>query len=86
MSFTRYKEDMRNLNAMIAAAPSATNIDLSLDHPGLTIVLRDLLKLFKVFSQDNQPSDTTAVLAFTVSKLKVVDLEDLDGIKASEWI
>jgi hypothetical protein len=50
--FQKYKEDMKNLNAMIAAAPSATNVDFTLDHPGLTIVLRDLLNLFKVFNQD----------------------------------
>jgi hypothetical protein len=80
MLFQKYKEDMINLNDMIAAAPSATNVDLTLDHPGLTIVLRDLLSLFKVFSQDKKPNAATAVLAFTVSKLKVVSMDDLEGI------
>jgi hypothetical protein len=28
---------------MIAAAPSATHVDLTIDHPGQTIILRDLL-------------------------------------------
>ena len=43
MLFEKYKEDMKNLSDMIAAAPSATNVDLTLEHPGHTIVLRDLL-------------------------------------------
>ena len=53
MLIQNYKEDLKNLNAIIAAAPTANNVDLTLDHPGLTTVLRDLLKLFKVFCQDN---------------------------------
>jgi hypothetical protein len=43
MLIQKYKEDMKNLGDMIAAAPSATNVDLCLDHPRQTIVLRDLL-------------------------------------------
>ena len=86
MLIQKYKEDMKNLGDMIAAAPSAINVDLCLDHPSQTIVLRDLLQLFKIFCQEKEPCDDTAVLAITVSKLKVVNLSDLKGIKASDWI
>jgi len=37
------EEEMRNLIDLIAAAPSATNVDLILERPCHTIVLRDLL-------------------------------------------
>jgi hypothetical protein len=42
MLFEKYK-DMKNLSDMIAAAPSSTNVELTLDHPRHTIVLRDLM-------------------------------------------
>ena len=86
MLFEKYKEDMKNLSDMIAASPSATKVELTLDHPGQTIVLRDLLQLFKVFNHLKEPDGDTAILAITVTKLKVVNLNDLEAIKASEWI
>ena len=43
MLFEKFKEDMKNLSDMIAASPSATKVELTLDHPGQTLVLRDLL-------------------------------------------
>ena len=33
-----------------------------------------------------EPDGDTAILAITVTKLKVVNLNDLEAIKASEWI
>ena len=78
---------MRNLIDLIAAAPSATNVDLILERPCHTIVLRDLLQLYKVFSQLKEPGGDIAVLAITVTKLKVVNLDDFEDNKtANQWI
>ena len=77
---------MKALGDLIGAVPSATKIGLYLDHPQQTIVLRDLLNIFKIFSQEKKLGDNTAVLAITVSKLKVMNLSDLKGMKASDWI
>ena len=44
------------------------------------------MKIFKIFCQEKEQSDDTAVLAITVSKLKVLNLSDLKGMKASDWI
>ena len=77
---------MKNLSDMISACSSATKVKIILDHRGQTIVLRDLLKVFKIFSEFKDPNGDIAVLNITVNKLKVVNLSDLEAIKASEWI
>jgi hypothetical protein len=86
MVFEKYKDDMKNLSDMIAAAPSSTNVELTLDHPRHTFVLRDLMYLFKVFNQLKDPDGHTAVLAITVTKLKAVNLDELEANKATQWI
>ena len=60
------------------AIPSATHVDLTLEHLGTTLALRDLLTLFTAFTLDNRQAGST--LRLRVGRLRLAHIKDIKGV------